>query len=306
MVRRSPGLRLWTVTCLLNAAAMPAQSNLYRQALEKYQQQKYAEALPIAEQAVRQDENNAADVHLYGLILAALNRFDEAETKLRRAVTLQPDRSAFHYDLGNLFHFQRKYDLALPELKRAVELDPENLTARLLLARTYVFAYRELQIPNFSELALEQLNYVAKRNPRFPAVHHHLALIYINSGEQSKALEELNTELRFFPGNTQARMELGETLLRLNRPRQATEALIVAAREAPEMPLVQYALAKAYKAAGQVPEAIAAAKRCVELQPDFADGHYLLGQLYRAANNPELAQQHFERFRALRPQAATP
>src|SRR5438270_5243919 len=105
----------------------------------------------------------------------------------------------------------KQYADALPLLKQAVELDPENLMARFMLARTYVFSYHELQIPNFVELTLEQLNYIVKKDPSFPAAHHHLALVYINGGEPGKALEELNTELRFYPENTQARLELGET-----------------------------------------------------------------------------------------------
>src|SRR5437879_3792968 len=183
-----------------------AERNYYQEALEKYRAKQYQEALPPAQEAVLKD-GNAAHLHLYGLILQALDRLNPAEDALRKAAALAPEHSLFQYDLGNLLHQERKYADALGVLKRAVELDPENLMARLMLSRTYVFSYHELQIPNFVELTMEQLNYVVKRNPRFPAVHHHLALVYINTGEQGKALEELNTELRFYPENTQARLE---------------------------------------------------------------------------------------------------
>jgi tetratricopeptide (TPR) repeat protein len=201
----------------------------------------------------------------------------------------------------------KQYAEALPLLKQAVELDPENLMARFMLARTYVFSYHELQIPNFVELTLEQLNFIVQKNPRFPAVHHHLGLVYINSGEPAKALEELNTELRYYPENAQARLELGETLIKLNKYQKAEEELRIAAKQAPRMAAIHYALAKAYKAEGQTPNALAAARRCVELAPQFADGHYLLGQLYRDANQPELAKQHFALFRQFKyPNAPAP
>jgi len=35
------------------------------------------------------------------------------------------------------------------------------------------------------------------------------------------------------------------------------------------------------------------------LDPQFADGHYLLGQLYRETDQPELAQREIERFHQL-------
>ena len=285
---------------LIAPAAVSAQADAYQQALEKFKNKQYLEALTAAERAVRQDENNAQRLHLYGLVLAALERFAPAEENLRKAIALAPDEASFQYDLGYLLHQEKKYPEALPVLKRAVELDPENLMARFMLARTYVFSFHELQIPNFVQLTLDQLNYIVKRNPRFPAVHHHLALVYINSGEHAKALEELKTELQFYPRNTQARLELGETLLRLNQSRMAAEQLVIAARQAPQMPAVQYGLAKAYKAEGQTAKALAAAQRCVELNPQFADGHYLLGQLYRDSNQPDLAKEQFELFRRLK------
>jgi tetratricopeptide (TPR) repeat protein len=280
------------------------QKTAYEQAREKYQSKRYPEALAPAEEAVRADGGKAASVHLYGLILEALQRLGAAEENLRKAAALAPDQAAFQYDLGYLLHQERKYVEAQPVLKRAVELDPENLMARFMLARTYVFAYHELQIPNFAELTLEQLNFIVKKNPRFPAVHHHLALVYINGGEPGKAIEELNTELRFYPENTQARLELGETLLRLNQYHKAAEEFLAASKQAPQMPAIQYGLAKAYKADGQTVRALTAARRCVELDAKFADGHYLLGQLYRDTDQTELARQEFDLFRQMKTGAA--
>jgi len=290
-----------TVLAGLLALSAAAQRNPYQQALEKYQSKQYQEALPLAEEALREDRNNPTYFHLYGSILSALGQFYLAEDNLRKAVALAPDQPAFAYDLGALLHQEKKYVDAVPVLKRAVSLDPENLTARMMLARSYVFSYHELQLPNFVELTLEQLQYIVKKNPRFPGVHHHIALVYINSGEPAKAIEELNTELRYYPENAQARLELGETLLKLNQYHKAAEELLIAARQAPQMPAIQFALAKAYKADGQTAKALEAARKCVDLDPQFADGHYLLGQLYRDANQPELARKQFELFRQLKP-----
>ena len=285
--------------CLIAFPAL-AQQNSYQEALEKYRSKQFQEALPLAEEALREDRNNPAYLHLYGVTLAALGQFYLAEDNLRKAVTLTPDQPVFEYDLGALLHQERKYIEAVPVLRRAVELDPENLTARMMLARSYVFSYHELQIPNFVELTLEQLNYIVKRDPKFPGVHHHVALVYINSGEPAKAVAELNTELRYNPTNAQARLELGETLLKLNQYHKAAEELLVAAKQAPQMAPIQFALAKAYKADGQGAKALEAARKCVEMDPQFADGHYLLGQLYRDTNQVELAREQFELFRQLK------
>jgi len=277
-----------------------AQRNAYDEAAEKYQNKQYQDALSLAQEALRDDSENPTKLHLYGQVLAATDQFSLAEETLRKAVLLAPDQAAFEYDLGALLHQERKYAHAVPVLKRAVELDPENLTARMMLARSYVFSYHELQLPNFTELTLEQLNYIVKKNPQFPRVHHHIALVYINSGQPEKAVPELNTELRYDPANSQARLELGETLLKLNQYHKATEELLLAAKQAPQVPDIQFALAKAYKSEDHTAEALDAARKCVELNPQFANGHYLLGVLYRDSNQPELARQQFELFQQLK------
>jgi tetratricopeptide (TPR) repeat protein len=298
MVRKIAGAVRTTLACLMALSAF-AQRNFYQEALEKYQSKQYEEALPLAEAALGADRKNPAYSHLYGSILAALGQFYLAEEYLGKAIALAPDRPEFEYDLGALLHQERKYSEAVPVLKRAIELDPANLTARLMLARCYVLSYNELQLPNFEELTLEQLNYIVKKDPRFPGVHHHLALVYINTGELTKAIVELNTELQYDPGDSQARLELGETLLKLNQYRKAADELQIAAKQAPRMPAIRFGLAKAYKADGQAAKALAEARKCVELDPQFAAGHYLLGQLYRDANQPDLARQQFELFRQL-------
>ncbi len=287
-----------TLACLITLSAL-AQRNFYQEALDKYQSKQYEEALPLAEAALGTDRKNAAYTHLYGTILGALGQFYLAEEYLGKAVALAPDQPAFEYDLGALLHQEKKYSEAVPVLKRAIELDPANLTARLMLARSYVFSYQELQNPNFEKLTLEQLNYIVKKDPRFPGVHHHLALVYITAGELAKATVELNTELRYDPANAQARLELGETLLKLNQYRIAADELQIAAQQAPRMPAIRFGLAKAYKADGQSAKALEEARKCVELDPQYAAGHYLLGQLYRDTGQADLARQQFELFRQL-------
>ena len=66
------------------------------------------------------------------------------------------------------------------------------------------------------------------------------------------------------------------------------------------MPGIHFGLAKAYKAQGQNGKAMDAALRSVELDPSFAEAHYLLGQLYRDRNDAERARQEFETFRTLK------
>jgi tetratricopeptide (TPR) repeat protein len=269
---------------------------LYEQALGHYRAKDYAAAVAAASQAVKQDANNAACHHIYGLSLAAVERYSEAEDHLKRAIALKPNQASFHYDLGFVLYQQKKYDPSVPALKRAVQLDGENLMARFLLGRTYVSSHRSLLIGNFSELALEQFNAVAKKNPRFPTVHYYIAQIHSNNGYVEKAMQELKTEIDYYPSNAQARVALGELLLKNGQIGPALEHLQQAEKHSPNVGLVHYTLAKAYRENGQLEKAIETAQRSVSLDPLNPDAHYLLGQLYRDNGQALLAQQELELF----------
>jgi tetratricopeptide (TPR) repeat protein len=271
-------------------------SKSYQEALEKYRSKDYPGALAAARRALEEDSSNAAYHHIYGLTLAGVQQFREAEESLQRAIALKPAEANFHYDYGYVLYQQKKYDQAVPVLERAVNLDGENLMARFLLGRTYVSSHRSLRIGNFSQLALDQFAFIAKRNPRFPSVHLHMARIYSNNGDEEKALQELTTELGLFPADTPARVEMGELLLKLGQSEKALEHLIQAEKEAPGVPLVHYTLAKAYRATAHMGEAIKATQKCLELDPDFAEGHYLLAQLYQETGQLDLARREMEVF----------
>jgi tetratricopeptide (TPR) repeat protein len=285
------------ILLLLAPPQNPTTRSLCDQALEHYRTKNYAAAVNAASQAVQQDANDAACQHIYGLSLAAVGRFVEAERSLNTAITLKPNAGNYHYDLGFVLYQQRKYDASVPVLKRAVELDGENLMARFLLGRTYVSAHRSLLLGNFSKLALEQLNYIARKNPRFPTLHYHIGLIYSNDGAVDKAVEELKLEIEYHPSNAQARVALAELQLKRGELEAAMEQLQLAEKAAPSVSLVHYTLAKAYREQGRLDKAIEAAEKSVRLDTRSADAHYLLGQLYRESGQVDRAQQELELFK---------
>lgn len=95
-------------------------------------------------------------------------------------------------------------------------------------------------------------------------------------------------------------MELGGLLIKLGQPSKALEQLLVAEKQAPLMSLVHCTKAKVYREMGRKSETIQAARRCADLDPQSAEAHYLLGQLYQQAGQPELARQEVELFQRLK------
>ena len=178
-------------------------------------------------------------------------------------------------------------------LERAVELGPDLLKARLRLGR----AYYDL---NRHDLALEQFETIARKNPRYPWIHSSMAVVYMNAGAVDSAVQALQTELRNYPDHHSARLELGEALLRAGDTTQAVQHLLQL-KEEDLSPADQVALnhvfSKAYRDVGRLEEAVAAARRTIELDPSFPDGYYLLAQLYEQTGQSDRARQQMEHFR---------
>ena len=245
--RRSINL-LWAgaIVCVLSGLLGPVtpawtQSAHYREARERFDRGEFLLAMLAAQKAVEEDGENAEHLHLYGAVLLELRQYSEAEAHLRRAVASEPHRAEFQYSLGELL-LARTMEAAIlketrsgvgqprmrnvdPEgvkaLERAVELDPDLLKARLRLGR----AYYDL---NRHDLALEQFEIVARKNPRYPWIHSSLAVVYMNAGAVDSAVQALQTELRNYPDHHSARLELGEALLKAGDTEQGVEHLLPA------------------------------------------------------------------------------
>jgi tetratricopeptide (TPR) repeat protein len=293
-----------------------AQSPSYFEAQQRHKNKEYLAAMVAAQKAVQEDGNNPHYRHLYGSILVELKQFTEAEENLRKSVALDPENADFLYSLG-AFLLQQKMAAAislqlssgvkrprawlidaegLKALERAVAVNPSHLKARLHLGRMY---YEQ----NRHDLAMEQFESVLKKDPRYPWVHSHIAVIHMNAGAVKAAIRDLKTELQLHPSHASARLELGEAFLKAGQPSLAVDQFIAAQKqdsELSEQAALHYGLGKAYQDLGQPQKAIHALHKCTEVDPSFPDAHYLLARLLQEAGQSELSSQEMEIFQRLK------
>ena len=291
-----------------------AESRHYREASEWYEKQQTLMAMLSAQKAVEEDPENADHLFLYGLILTDLNQFSEAEVQLRKALRLRPDSAEFHYRLAALL-LQEKMEWkatlgldrrdtstrvvrgteqeALDSLEAAVKLDPNHFKARLHLGRNYYEHNQHLK-------ARRQFEAVLERDQDYPWLHYHLSMLHSNRGEVQAAIRELEKELELHPAHAQARLELGEWLVKIGRFEKGLGHLSQVKQGEVHPVDLNYAIAKAHRGLGNPEEALAAARKCLEMDPEFSDAHYLLGQLYRETGKPELARQSMQTFQRVK------
>ena len=116
----------------LEASALEAGKSLY-------QQGRYDEALPLLEQAVREEKKSAPAHYWLGMTLFALGNNDEALKAFRRTVQLDKNWAPGHVGMGMVYMSLPKRRLdARKAYRRAVEADPENADILYNMGLTYM------------------------------------------------------------------------------------------------------------------------------------------------------------------------
>ena len=307
----SVSLILWVV---FFSPRLGAESRHYREARELHEKQQHLMAMLAAQKAVEENPENADHLFLYGLILTDLKQFSEAGVQLRKALSLRPDNAEFHYRLAALLLREKmewkatlvldRRDLstrvvlgteqeALDSLQTAVKLDPNHFKARLHLGRTYYDHNQHLK-------ARRQFEAVLEKDPDYAWLHYHLSMLHSSRGDVQPAIRELEKELELYPAHSQARLELGEWLVKIGRYQSGLTHLSQVKQEEVHPVDLNYAIAKAHRGLGNPDQALAAARKCLEMDPEFSDAHYLLGLLYRETGELELSRQSMETFQRVK------
>jgi len=212
---------------------------------------------------------------------------DEAIKAYKETIQLDPSAAEPHVDLGELyFFFQSRRDLAQGEAEEALKLDPNCVGAHLLLARLHVYSARSERNSRalLIERAIRAYEKVAELEPRNAEAWAMLAELYgikSDTGRQIHALEKwagapIPNDTLFY--NTVMNSDLASD--------QA-----------------YYRLSQLYLSRGKNEEAISAAKRAYEANPESNDYARNLISILRVAG---ASAEELRVYRRLIKSAASP
>jgi TolB-like protein len=117
---------------------------------------RFAEAIPLAEQACDLERLVPSRRALLGVFHYYARNYSQAETEMRRALSISPAFPPAHFGLGWVFAAQGRYDEAISEIERAI--DPVRRPSYVIeLARVHTAAgHRQQAAALLSELADRQ------------------------------------------------------------------------------------------------------------------------------------------------------
>lgn len=209
-------------------------------------------AIAILQQTRENDRLLADSMVLSAVIYANGNKNEQAIMELRRATELVPDHFDANLSLGRAYFGNGDIVAAVKTFRRAVTIQPGNLRARFFLATA-------LERSGASAEALKEYRAVVRLNPDYAEGNLGLGvlLLKLEGDSSAEGVQALQRAIALNGNLYEARINLGKTLIRLDRPAEAVEHLQRAAELDPNNPEPHYQLALAYRKTGKTREAAA-------------------------------------------------
>jgi len=258
---------------------------------------------------------------LRGLCLGELKEFAKAAATFRQAVAADPRNAEAHYNLGLCLEREGDVDSALSALRDALRVRPDHRNALVSIAVTLLRRGRWQDAVSELEKATEVL-------PAEPAFRDMLANVFLDRKQPEEAvkhckvLEELSPTgtktlhlkgrlahaqdrvdeaIGFFreavaqePQNFTYRSSLASALASAQQTEEAIALQDQLCAEQPVMAEQHYARGYALWVGRRWDEARAAFERALEIDPDFADAHFMLAVLALSTGDFEIGTRELE------------
>ncbi|MGD0123981.1 MAG: tetratricopeptide repeat protein [Terriglobia bacterium] len=226
---------------------------------------RYEEAIPEYEKALQLNPQYYAIHNSLGRALVAVGRLDEASLHFEKALEAYPESPELHDNLGRVLAAKGRVDEAIAEFEKAVEVDPNFADAHYNLGVA-------LASQGKANEAASEFAKTVELNPSYVPARYNLgSVLYYSQARVEDALAQWREVLRLDPNFVPAMNEAARALAASPeaRDRNGAEAVKLS-EQAVKMsgdrnPEYLDTLAAAYAETGRFPEAIATARKALEL-----------------------------------------
>ena len=137
-------------------------------------------------EAIDKDAGMAQIYYLYGMMALKRDEIEGARDQFAKAVQTRPDYAEAWNNLGVCWIIAKKPQEAIESLTKALEIEPTLLAARVNLGN----AWRISQDPQKAEKAKAEFERALKDDPRNPAIHFNLGILYLENPMQDAGTDE--------------------------------------------------------------------------------------------------------------------
>jgi len=224
-----------------------------------------------------------------GVMAAQQGRRDEAEDRLKRALTLDADNAAARVALAGVQCDLKHCADAVEPLRKLVTAQPNSVDARLALTRALVET-------NDAAGAATTLAPAVKDAPKSAAVLYWQGRVLLAQAkpDRDQALQRFKDAIAADPKFLQAYVAESNTFAALGKPDDAVAALQAAQTQAADDPELMVELGEAYLSLNKPADAEARFRAALDKKPDARNARVDLGAALEAQNKLDEARAQYD------------
>jgi protein O-GlcNAc transferase len=255
---------------------------------------RHQEAEQFIARAVKLDRRSDVSFYNYGLIEKRLNKPDQALELFNKALSLNNKVPETWNNRGTIFNDLENYEAAISDFDRAINLNTNYAEAYANKGKSLIKLKRD-------DDALAAYDQALARNPNLAEAWLGRGNIYSNLKRHEEAFVACNKALTLKPDLAEAWLGCGNVLTDLKRYDEALAAFDKALAIGPDLADGWLGRGNVYSSLQRQSDAVAAYKRALELKPDFAQAWLGLGNLHASADRQDEALAAYDKAIALKP-----
>ena len=232
-----------------------------------------------------------------GNLLTIQNKWKEAEKSYRRGLQKSPNNTMLLSNIGNTLHHQGKAREAIEVLEEAIRLDPQYAYAHNNIGNVYASLGKHDEAIEVYQLALSL-------HPDAPDIKNNLGAALCKQARYEEGVAILHETIQKYPRFFDAYLNLAEAAINLGEMDDAINILHEAALLNHDNDEVHGKIAKGYFTKNEYLAARSAASVAIKINPKVADYYYWLGKILHEMNLPEDAEGMLRKAVAMQPDNA--
>lgn len=154
------------------------------------------------EDVVRKSPEKYRGHYNLGNVYRSEGRFDEAAQQYLITMRLKPDFERTYINFGLIYYALGRTDEAIAQFQEALRFKPDYVLGHYKLALLYYAT------EGMMDRAIEQFRATLRLRPNYPEAHYSLGMAYYSKGLTDEAVKHIETALRLKPDYEEARREL--------------------------------------------------------------------------------------------------
>ena len=250
-------------------------------------------------EAVQQTKADPKDkIHLMnylddGMGYLLIGIYDKAIEAFQKIIHEDPDNTAGYFNLACAYENIEDLDQAEALFRKVLEMDPHHLDVHNHLGLIHYQREEWDKAEQEFKLALDLVEY--------SELYYNLSLAHNKQGDFENAVNAILKAIALDPDYSEARNQLGNLYLAMNRLQEAAKEFEKAIELDPTHVTAHNNLGLIYSQRGKTEDAIKAFQEAVRLDPNSAEAHNNLGSLYIGQGGYNKALPELKRALEIRP-----